>query len=654
MQNVKTSKTDVLIIGAGPSGYMAACWFARTGVPFRIIDKRSNKVFAGQADGLQARTLEVFQSFGFGDRALKEANPINEMCFWSPNNLGELKRTAREYDSIPGLSRFSEMVLNQGRIEQWFVDSIDKWSGKKVDRSILPLKIDVDESKEYPVSVLVKDISQSNGEREKQDGIANGLFRQFEGDQEKFYDNLTEAEAEELEIIQCKYLIGSDGAHSWVRKECEIHMEGETTDHVWGVVDMVPATDFPDIRNRCAIHSKDSGSIMVIPRENGLVRLYAQLKDMVPDAEKKRADRSKITPELILQTARNILKPYTMDFVDVSWYTGYQIGQRVSDRFSHKDRIFITGDACHTHSPKAGQGMNVSMMDTYNLAWKLAYVCKNLASSDILKTYETERIKVARDLIEFDKKLSKLFSSAPMIPGAVGGVDMEEFQDAFKTGLHFASGLKVQYESLLVGKNALNASRIFVGQRFPTTLVTLQADASVHELADRMLSDGRWRVIAFCGDVNQMNTKTALSDIGAYFDSEDSFIRKFTPASALPDSVFEILTIHNNERHSVELADFPEFCRPRDHKKRMDYWKLFCGQEDTYHRGKCDAYAYYGIHSGLVLVRPDGYVACSTGFNVEGLKQMGKFLGTFMLSSESVLNPEYREVDRRNEPLLAV
>lgn len=694
-QKIKTSHTDVVIIGAGPSGLMAACWLARTGTPFRIIDKRSNKVYSGQADGLQARTLEVFDSFGFGNRALKEANPISEMCFWSPDANGLLVRSARAYDAIPGLSRFTEMVLHQGRIELWFLDLIEKWLGGKseVERSKLPLRLDVDEKEEYAVSLLVKDITAENSKADSAatgaNEIANGLFRQFDGDQDKFYEELKNKEdVSDYENIKCKYVIGSDGAHLWVRKQLGITMEGETTDHIWGVVDMIPSTDFPDIRNRCAIHLSDSGSVMVIPREHGLVRLYTQLKDVARDSSQKQAsefglnvtdakiatagrvDRSKITPDLILNTARKIMHPYKMEFLDIEWYTGYQIGQRVSDSFSaHNNRVFITGDACHTHSPKAGQGMNVSMMDTYNLAWKIAYVCKGLAKPDILSTYQVERKQVAHDLIDFDKKLSSLFSLKPMaLSGAGEGVDMDEFHSAFKLGLYFALGVNVDYNSLLSLKsdpkgssleNDLTsfASNIPVGKRLSSTTIVAQLDASVHQVANYLPSDGRWRVVVFPGDIKVEAHRDALKEAAEYFESKTGFIRKFTPQSCNWNAVFDILTIHRNERESVELTDFPIFARPIDSHGRLDYYKLFSGVGETYHQGKYDAFKHYGIQDKgcAVLVRPDGYVSAVTEISQAGLKEMESLLDGALIAQKSEVKSEKpRLVLPWREPILAV
>ncbi|KAK6465695.1 phenol 2-monooxygenase [Scheffersomyces coipomensis] len=711
---IKNSNTDVLIIGAGPSGLMAATWLARAGVPFRIIDKRSDKIFSGQADGLQSRTLEVFQSFSGSsfdmtglDSAWKMANHMIELCFWNPDENGNLVRSSRIPDSIPGISRFQQIVIHQGYIERWFDETIKNFSEgqSKVERPYLPISLSIDESKvedkdAYAVKVLVKNLASEDVSNPEQFNakVANGLYRQFEGDQERFYSNSIDIEhdpnvnVDDYEIINCKYVLGADGAHSWVRKQLGIDMEGESTDFVWGVLDAVPITDFPDIRHRCAIHSLESGSVMVIPRENDLVRLYIQLKEVprdpltttdVSDNDSKehakgRIDRSKITPELILKNAQDIFKPFKFEIEDIDWFTGYQIGQRVSPKFSKFNRVFISGDACHTHSPKAGQGMNVSMMDTFNLGFKLALVCKGLAKLDILETYESERIEVAKELIAFDHKLSRLFSGKPMIPNSQAfqdGVDMDEFHKVFQKGGEFASGTIVDYaDSLLIDKSLTHpvdedgnsfssiAKKVAVGRRLNSTLIECQADGRPIHIADRILSDGRFRVLVFAGDVNSypQNLKI-LEEFDTFLKSDKHFSKKYTPVNALDNSVIDIITIHGSKRHDVEIFDFPEFTRPTDHKHRRDYWRLYTGIDSTYHEGDINAYEYYGIdtkNGAIIVVRPDGYVAKITNFDSNGLHQIDQYFDKFMIPQNSnVLTPKDKLINDRDrfvKPLLAV
>lgn len=147
--------------------------------------------------------------------------------------------------------------------------------------------------------------------------------------------------------------------------------------YIWGVVDIVPKTNFPDIRNKTAIHS-NNGSCMIVPREGDLVRLYLQLTDKkFLDPATGRVDKDKVSPEKLMEVAQKTFFPYTIEAVSFDTWTLYVIGQRVASKFSVNDRIFIMGDACHTHSPKAGQGMNASINDAHNLgeSWPTHLCC---------------------------------------------------------------------------------------------------------------------------------------------------------------------------------------------------------------------------------------------------------------------------------------
>ncbi len=147
-------------------------------------------------------------------------------------------------------------------------------------------------------------------------------------------------------------------------------------------MDLLAVTDFPDIRFKSLIQSAKDGSIIIIPREGGyLFRLYIEMDKL--DVGERVSDRN-ITSDDLIAAARRILNPYTLDVKEVPWWSVYEIGQRLCDKFDDAPNripgacpaVFIAGDACHTHSPKAGQGMNVSMQDGFNLGWKLASVLR--------------------------------------------------------------------------------------------------------------------------------------------------------------------------------------------------------------------------------------------------------------------------------------
>ena len=175
-------------------------------------------------------------------------------------------------------------------------------------------------------------------------------------------------------------------------------------------MDLLAVTDFPDIRYKAAVQS-EHGNLLVIPREGGyLLRLYVEMDKLGDD---ERVAQRGITVDQLIAAAQRILHPYTLEVKEVPWWSVYEIGQRICDQYddvprrrstSQLPRVFIAGDACHTHSPKAGQGMNFSMQDTFNLGWKLASVLRGQARPQLLHTYSTERQAVAQELIDFDRE----------------------------------------------------------------------------------------------------------------------------------------------------------------------------------------------------------------------------------------------------------
>lgn len=366
---------------------------------------------------------------------------------------------------------------------------------------------------------------------------------------------------------------------------------------------------------------------MVIPRENKLVRLYIQLNEVKPDAS-GRADRSKIKPDTILKAAQTILSPYKLTYEYCDWWTAYQIGQRVGTNFDYRSRVFLAGDAVHTHSPKAGQGMNVSMQDSFNLGWKLALVVKRTAQPSILKTYQSERRRIAQDLIDFDHKFSRLFSGRPAKDVLdESGVSMAEFKNTFVKGNMFASGLSVDYgasmlvakagdaaaqgdgtdvsssKAQIVGKQEL-ATEVKLGQRFPSYKILNQSDARPWHFQEWLKSDGRFRLIVFAGNVLSPEQKSRL----------DGFCAALTSSTFLGPHLHKdigLLTLHSAKRTETELLrDFPDVLHPFDDKLGWDYNSIFVDDE-SYHEGHGEAYKSYGIdrETGCVVItRPDQYV----------------------------------------------
>ena len=174
--------------------------------------------------------------------------------------------------------------------------------------------------------------------------------------------------------------------------------------------------------------------------------MYVDLGEVAPD--NKGAVRS-TTIEQIIAKANAILHPYTLDVRNVAWHSVYEVGHRLTDRFddvlpeergTRTPRVFITGDACHTHSAKAGQGMNVSMQDGFNLGWKLGHVLEGRSPESLLATYSAERQVVAKNLIDFDKVWSTLMAKKPE-----EFESPSELEDFYVRTAEFPAGFMTQY-----------------------------------------------------------------------------------------------------------------------------------------------------------------------------------------------------------------
>lgn len=337
------SSVDVLIIGAGPAGLMTAAALAQLGVHYRIIDKSPHRVGVGHADGFQCRTVEVFEALGIAHRVVHEGNEVAEIVFYDPDPKDEsnLKESYRMPDTEPGTSYFRHMLLGQGRVEQFLIDSALEHEGPEVERNAVPISLDTDEwhldvhdHETYPLSVQVQHMSPPETAHDPKSGLYRSNLFAANGSAAQ--------EVLRTETIRAKYVIGCDGARSWVRQRLgsEYDLRGDSANTYWGVVDCKPVTDLPTVRMKNAIHSSADGSILTVPRERGFVRFYVQMGSLQPG---ERVDRSKVTIERIIAKAQRILQPYTFECPEVEWYTCYEIGQRLCDRFDYRQRVFIAG-----------------------------------------------------------------------------------------------------------------------------------------------------------------------------------------------------------------------------------------------------------------------------------------------------------------------
>ncbi|KAI0773242.1 FAD binding domain-containing protein [Trametes elegans] len=586
------NNVDVLIIGAGPAGLMCANALARAGIEVRIVDQRPGAIKAGQADGIHSRTIEILQSYGLAERLLREGAQIHRAAMYNPGPQGGIERARRYGWFTTAEARYPfGSCLNQGGIEAIFIDDMES-RGVVIDRPTVPTSIEVQEEQTqdggaYPVKVVLKHLDRK--------------------------ENV-------VEVVHAKFVLGADGAHSWVRKVMGIKMEGDSTDDVWGVVDIKPDTDFPDVRAFSMIHSL-AGASLLIPRERDLLRMYIQLSDTdVVDPRTGRIDKDRTNAEKVLAMAQNIMKPFRMEAVgNIDWWTIYIVGQRVAEKYSISDKVFISGDACHTHSPKAGQGMNASMMDSHNLAWKLAYVLRGWADPSLLQTYESERRKFALDLIQYDREWSAMIAEKNDTPGRE-----ERFREMFEKNADFMSGLTLRYEPSSIVNNQFQACapQIVVGERIPPHVFICAADARPVNIHDMLPADTRFKIVFFVGDITDASIAELVQDLAGRLDKPGSFLQRHDSRA------FDVLCVSASSQHAVDYTDFPEVFRSHWSKVLLDDTQLNGRPGD----GGFARYKVNPQEGAIVVVRPDGHVGMVAP--CDQLDAVDGYFGSFMTSKD--------------------
>ena len=570
----RPDSVDVLIVGCGPAGLTLAAQLAQfPDITTRIAERKSGPLEVGQADGVACRSIEMFQAFGFAEKVIKEGYHVNEVTFWRPGADGTgLMRADRIKDVEEDLSEMPHVILSQARLHDFFLEVMRN----------APTRLEPD----YEHELL--ELSRTD----EPNHPVTARFATPDGEIE----------------IKARYVVGCDGARSQVRRALDQSLKGEAAQQLWGVMDVLAVTDFPDIRLKAAIQSADAGSLLIIPREGGyMVRLYIEL-DAMGEGERV-ADRN-VTSDMLIAKAKAIFAPFQLDVKEVAWWSAYEIGQRLCDRFDDGEagqvpRIFIAGDACHTHSPKAGQGMNVSMADAFNLGWKLAAVLRGQAGGTLLRSYSQERHAKAKELIDFDKDIARLFSAKPK-----NADEAALFQEYFKKHGRYTAGVETRYDPSVVigdGKYQSLATGLPIGARFHSAPVIRLSDALPLQLGHVLRADGRWRLFAFAGARDTGAIGGEIAQLCAYLqNAPDSPLQRWSEG-AETDSFIDLRAIFQQSHQDLDLPHMPALLRPAKGVYGLtDYEKIFCVDPAS------DIYDLRGIDrakGALVVVRPDQFVA---------------------------------------------
>lgn len=575
-------QVDVLIVGSGPAGMLAAAQLSQfPGITTRMVERRDGRLAIGQADGIQARSVETFQAFGFAERIIAEAYRITEMAFWRPDAQDPTRiiRGGRAVDDTTGISEFPHLIVNQARVLDYFAE-VAAYSPTRLttDYGWEFQDLLVTGGEDYPVKVTLVRTAGPDAGTER--------------------------------IVHAKYLLGCDGARSKVRDSIGCVMAGDKANHAWGVMDILAVTDFPDIRTKCAIQSHDGGSILLIPREGGhLFRMYVDL-GVVPEDDNGAVRQTTI--EQIIYKANQILRPYTLDVRNVAWHSVYEVGHRLTDRFddvvqgdvgTRTPRVFITGDACHTHSAKAGQGMNVSMQDGFNIAWKLAHVLEGRSPESLLATYSAERQVVAKNLIDFDKTWSAMMAKKPEEFD-----DPEELEDFYVRTAEFPAGFMTEYApSMITGGSAHQdlATGFPIGKRFKSALASRVCDTNPVHLGHHATADGRWRIYVFA-DASPAGADSPVADFAQWVSTAPDSPLAATPHGLDADAWFDVKVIYQQKHEDIDINAVPAAFKPFVGPFGLVDYELVYGIVDGN-----DIFDVRGLSRDgvVVVVRPDQYVA---------------------------------------------
>ncbi|KAH7329000.1 FAD binding domain-containing protein [Stachybotrys elegans] len=575
---------QVCVIGAGPAGLMLAANLTRFGIKVEVVDDRADQTPVGRADGLQPKTIETFRQMRLADTLLQRGVRVFDISFWRSTADEPLHRLGREVHYPPVIDVLDPYILlvHQGIVEKLFIEDM-KIRGREVRRNTAFDSYMLPEDKDSPMRVNCR--------------FNVGQHRR---------------------TLLAQYLVGCDGAHSKVRKSIpNVEATGMSQEAMWGVLDGEIITNFPDIWSKTLVYSQEYGSILVIPRERNMTRFYIELKTT------GKADPRMAGQEFVMQRARKIMAPFTLDWKYIEWFGRYKVGQRVASNFADANsRVFLAGDASHTHSPKSAQGMNTSMHDSWNLAWKLNLAVRGLVQQSVLESYEQERRKIALDLVNFDYEHAN----------KIAGGDAVALAENFRTNMRFISGIGAEYSENVLNQAAEEAVPYMMGGAKPGCLlppakVTRYLDSNPVDIQLDIPMLGQFRIYLLTWDVRQAGpfletfcqaiatTSSFVSQLSAAASAsyaahprpsapEDIYLRpeRYTAVSHL----FTFALITTMSKSDIEISDLPALLQD----SRWTFYLDDIPEQDT--RGLHCTSKWLGSlgpsEVAIVNVRPDGYV----------------------------------------------
>jgi 2-polyprenyl-6-methoxyphenol hydroxylase-like FAD-dependent oxidoreductase len=444
--------TEVLIVGAGPTGLMLANQLGRRGVRAMVVDRHSGPAQQTRAMAVHARTLEIYSKLGIAERALELGRRGNGANMWAEGKrtaripLGEIGKSVSPFPFV--------LMLGQDENERIMGEHLGKW-GTAVQWNTELVAF------EQAADQVTATLKQPDGTTRK---------------------------------VTAAYVAGCDGGRSMVRELSGITFPGAPYEHVFFVAD-TEATGrmVPEELN---VYLWRDGFHLFFPM-SGKDRW--RVIGILPKKLRGRDDVSfdELSPDIRREAGADL------NFKACSWFSTYRIHHRAAAKFRDR-RCFLLGDAAHVHSPMGGQGMNTGLQDAYNLAWKLALVVKGRANEALVDSYEAERIPVARRLLSTTDRAFTLLVSDSWIAGlfrtrilAKIAAFAMTFERPKRLAFRTLSQTGITYRNSLLSKMlpGLPDGAPHAGDRFPWLQLRFQTNGPVEDLFQK-LDDTRYNLIA--------------------------------------------------------------------------------------------------------------------------------------------------------------
>jgi 2-polyprenyl-6-methoxyphenol hydroxylase-like FAD-dependent oxidoreductase len=365
--------TDVLIVGAGPTGLTLCAQLLLFGVRSRIVDRALDRAHESRALAVQARTLELLQGLDLADALVGRGNTSARlMLHFDGRVVGEAQLGG--FAAVD--TRFPFILfVSQAETEALLGEHLAS-KGVMIERGVELIGF------------------------EAHTDVVKCILRHRDGQEEHLW---------------ARYLVGCDGAHSTVRKGAAISFDGDAYLQDFMLAD-IEADARPDVRlQRDTLHSFTGGDGIAMFFPLGRPTTWRVIAMSGKAAKQGRNTASvedkPIAGELSLEELQGVVDGATGGLVrlrDPKWLTHFRLHHRQAAHY-RAGRVFLAGDAGHIHSPVGAQGMNTGIQDAWNLGWKLALVSSGAAHPKLLESYEAERWPVGRALLRYTDRIFSVF-----------------------------------------------------------------------------------------------------------------------------------------------------------------------------------------------------------------------------------------------------